>query len=81
MIKKAESTWCDNDVLPVGELFHGDKLEALSEILVDLVNISTDKHTSTDWEKRAIVKPILKGSLIRFVQHRTSLFYQKSSRV
>ncbi len=63
MIKKAKLTYCTNDPLPTGELFHGDNLELLIEILLDLVNISIVKHTFPGREKRAIVKPILKGSL------------------
>lgn len=63
MIAKGKLTYCANDPLPIGEIFHGNDLELLTEILVDLVNISSVEHTLPDWKKKAIVKPILKGSL------------------
>ena len=63
IIERAKPTYCANDPLPIGELLHNDNIDLLIEILVDLVNISIVSHTFPDMEKRAIVKPILKGAL------------------
>ena len=49
--------------MPIGELLHSDNIDLLSRILVDLVNLSIVSHTFPDMEKRAIVRPILKGAL------------------
>ena len=49
--------------MPIGELLHSDNIDLLIRILVDLVNLSIVSHTFPDMEKRAIVRPILKGAL------------------
>ena len=63
ILKKAKPTYCANDPLPIGELLHSDNIDLLIRILVDLVNLSIVSHTFPDMEKRAIVRPILKGAL------------------
>lgn len=63
IMKKMKPTYCINDPLPFGELFDCDNFDLLIEVLLDLINFSILSHTFPFMEKRAIVKPILKGAL------------------
>lgn len=63
IVKRSKPTHCAHDPLPFGELLHSGNIDLLMKILVDLVNLSLTSHIFPDIEKRAIVKPILKGAL------------------
>lgn len=63
VVKKAKLTNCDNDPLPVRDLVHSDVFDSLMNIYVEIVNCSITNVNFPSSEKRAIVKPILKGNL------------------
>lgn len=62
-MKKMKPTYCANDPLPFGEIFHCDNIDLMIEVLLDLVNFSILSQTFPHMEKRALVKPIIKGAL------------------
>ena len=63
VFKKAKLTHCVTDPLPVRDLVHSDNFDDLLDIYVDIINCSIRNNTFPTSEKKAIVKPIVKGKL------------------
>ena len=63
IVKRAKLTYCGNDPLPVSELVHSDNFDGFLDLYVDIVNCSITNNTFQLTEKKAIVKPTVKGKL------------------
>ena len=62
-IKKVKMTYCVNDPLPMKEIVHSTNFDSMVALVTDLINVSIKENKFPETEKRAIVKPIVKGKL------------------
>ena len=62
-MKTAKHAYCDNDPIPINEIARVDNFNILVDICTTLVNKSVVENIFPDSEKRAIVKPIVAGTL------------------
>ena len=63
IVKRVKITHCGNDPIPVRELMKSNNVDGLIEIYVDIINCSIANKVFPWSEKKAIVKPIVKGKL------------------
>ena len=63
IVKRAKLTHCGNDPLPIREIAHSDSFDGFLGIYVDIVNCSITNSVFPLSEKKAVVKPIVKGKL------------------
>lgn len=63
VIKRAKYTHCANDPVPVGVIAGSENFDRLVTVTTRMVNLSISSGVFPDSEKKAIVKPILKGNL------------------
>ena len=61
--QKVKFTYCANDPLPMSDIKRSENFSDLLKTLTDMVNVSIDNNVFPLSEKRAIVKPIVKGKL------------------
>ena len=63
IIKRVKYTYCDSDPIPVAEIVGCDKFGVIIDFWTNMMNTSIENKVFPDSEKRAIVKPIVKGNL------------------
>ena len=63
IIKKAKFTHCAYDPMPIGLIAGSENFDRLINVTTRMVNLSISKSVFPASEKKAIVKPILKGNL------------------
>lgn len=63
IVTRVKLTHCGNDPIPVREIVQSNDFSSFLEIYVDIVNCSIKDNEFPQSEKKAIVKPIIKGSL------------------
>ena len=63
IIRRVKLTCCYNDPLPVSDIVHSENFTDFVDIFLNIVNMSIENNIFPESEKRAIVKPILKGNL------------------
>ena len=63
ILKRAKKTHCDYDPMPISEIVEAENFCNFVDIILMIVNCSISSHRFPKSEKRAIVKPILKGKL------------------
>ena len=63
IVGRVKHTYCDMDPVPVSEIVSCQNFDALVRLWTELVNISIENKVFPESEKRAIVKPIVKGNL------------------
>ena len=61
--RRVKFTYCANDPLPMSDIKRSENLSDLLKTLTDMVNVNIDNNVFPWSEKRAIVKPIVKGKL------------------
>ena len=63
LFQKAKKTYCAGEPTPVLEITDADNFPNFMDIVLKIVNTSISMCKFSDSEKRAIVKPLLKGKL------------------
>lgn len=63
IIKRVKLPNCENDPIQISNIVHCENFHVIIDIFVEIINKSVESCIFPDSEERAIVKPIIKGSL------------------
>ncbi len=63
IVSRVKLRYCDNDPLPISEIINSDNFHEILYVILECINASIENNTFPEFEKLAIVKPIVKVKL------------------